>query len=119
MDLYNYQKTLNGFQQTEEFVSIGYMSEFTSKVNVENFIKRHPNNGLELSQFEFLLKADDSHMRETPIEHPFFEPLELIDIVEKIQHLTKDFIDEKNFEDLKAFLRNSSTNNQYVQALIG
>jgi hypothetical protein len=115
LELYNYKKTGDEFIQTIEYISIRFLSEFNYRGTVEQFVKKYHKSGLTIDDFDFLTKADDSHMRERPIEYPFFKPMDIYIVIEKLEKVLTQ--DAEKFEKLKSFLLDSDTKKYWVQAL--
>jgi len=115
MELYSYEKPSTD-TQTREYILIPYLSEFSSRDGLEYFLKNHPGSGLTIDDFDFLTKADDSHMREEPIEYPFFKPIDIYKVIEKMEKISS--IDPAKFAKLKSFLLDSDSKGYWVQAMV-
>lgn len=116
MELYSYKKNGGELAQTNESISIRFLSEFNYKGNVEQFLKMNSSLGLTINDFDFLTKADDSHLRAVPIGYPFFKPMDIYKIIERLEKILIN--DAPKVENLKSFLLDSDTKGYWVQALI-
>jgi len=118
MELHNFKYDGQKYIQVNEYLNIAFLNEFSSPTNVKNFIRMHKNEELKIEQFDFLLHAEDSHIRAAPKIYPYFKPLDLIPSVNILKKLTKQFIETEKYDSIIDFLQRSESNNYFVQAMI-